>query len=106
MQSGANTSDACFCCGWRNNIKAECRFKNEAFLSCGKIGHLAKVCKTSKNNRDAGSMCGRRNASSIAGSNDLHEDVLLTDLVSAGSPGTFTSISIGWGPRHCFGTGL
>ena len=37
----------CFCCGAPRHRVAECKYRDKACCTCGKKGHLAKVCKSS-----------------------------------------------------------
>ena len=37
----------CYCCGSPEHRIAECRFRDKSCQTCGKKGHLAKVCRSS-----------------------------------------------------------
>ena len=57
----SNEYKDCFCCGGKHD-HAKCRFKTETYHNCGKIGHIAKVCRGSKtNSAESGRQRQRKN---------------------------------------------
>ncbi|XP_036318455.1 uncharacterized protein LOC118733236 [Rhagoletis pomonella] len=40
-----NSRNACGHCGWRNHKSGKCRFEKIKCHTCGKIGHLASICR-------------------------------------------------------------
>ena len=38
------SKEPCKCCGRRNHVKKDCRFREKECNSCGLVGHLAAVC--------------------------------------------------------------
>lgn len=46
---------ACYRCGYTNHKQENCYFKTQRCRNCGKIGHMAKVCKSAKKPEPAAS---------------------------------------------------
>ena len=45
---GKGASTGCSCCGAKAHTKADCKLQDSICDSCGKTGHLAKVCRSSQ----------------------------------------------------------
>ncbi|XP_029156062.1 uncharacterized protein K02A2.6-like [Nylanderia fulva] len=42
----------CYCCGRRNHISKECRFRDYKCRDCGRKGHLQRACRRKDNGQD------------------------------------------------------
>lgn len=58
---GSKDTDKCECCGRKNHVMQECRFRNYVCHSCKVKGHLAPMCPKKNDNSDRNKRFNRKN---------------------------------------------
>ena len=77
--SPVGSRNRCTCCGASNHVRRECRHAHKDSSTCGKVGHLAAVCRERERATDtAKSAPGQKTATKAAGPEKTYSAALFT----------------------------